>query len=98
MQSDVASSAKLTFIECSITTLGVLVSWAQSLYTRSNKEMMLRREVVGPRIQPNAINALDVIKSEHDTNNGKGGLHDLTVSMHSKVLVYQMKGDTRKGK
>ena len=59
---------------------------------------MFRREVETPRIQPIATNAFDVIKSEDDTDKGKGGLHNSTVSNADKVLVYQMKGDTRKGK
>ena len=74
------------FIEYSITTLGISFAWLQSLYNISNKERMLRREVDSPRIQPSAINAFDVIKSEHDTNKGKGGLHNLTVSNAQQSL------------
>ena len=74
MQSEVVSSAKHIFIEYSITTLGISVAWLQSLYTISKKEMMLRREVESPRIQPSATNAFDVTKFEEDTNKGKGRL------------------------
>ena len=46
----------------------------KSLYASNNKQKRLRREVDSPRSHPNTITALDVIKFEHVTNKGKGGL------------------------
>ena len=63
----------------------------QSLYTDKDKEEMLKRDVANPKIQPNAINAFDVIKSEHDTNKGKGGLQNFTGS--SQIVTAKMLPD-----
>ena len=39
-----------------------------------------------PTTQPSTINAFDVSKFEHDTNKGKGGLHNSTVSNAQQSL------------
>ena len=52
----------------------------KSLHTNKDKQKRLRREVDNPMSQPKTINAFDVIKFEHDTYIGKGGLHNLIIS------------------
>ena len=51
----------------------------KSLHTNKDKQKRLRIEVDNPMSQLNTINAFDVIKFEHDTNKGNGGLHNLTL-------------------
>ena len=58
---------------------------------------MLRKSVDKPINQPNTINIVDVIKLEHDTRKGKGGLHNSTlIQMHNRALVCLMINDTVK--
>ena len=51
----------------------------KSLHIKTDKQHRLRIEVDNPMIQLNTINAFDVIKFEHDTNKGNGGLHNLAL-------------------
>ena len=50
------------------------------------RQKMLRKSVDKPINQPNTINVVDVIKLEHDTRKGKGGLHNSTYSNAQQSL------------